>query len=144
VESCGERSVQKQSFRVFSDVMITCEPCTGYGTMEQCDKSPKTKRKFCPKRKHRLCGFQSPWTSHISLSYRFLFSFVRVVPHRFYLLPLYFSLLVLTKRHMLSLYFSLSLDFSLLQRIKRKLVGEEGRCRSYERQKTLVIIIDLV
>ena len=25
--------------------------------------------------------------------------------------------------------------FSLLQRIKRKLVGEEGRCRCYERQR---------
>ena len=27
-------------------------------------------------------------------------------------------------------------SFSLLQRIKRKLVGEEGRCRCYERQRT--------
>jgi hypothetical protein len=30
--------------------MITCEPCTGYGTVKQRDKSLKTKRKFCPKR----------------------------------------------------------------------------------------------
>ena len=28
--------------------------------------------------------------------------------------------------------------FSLLQRIKRKLVGEEGRCRCYERQRVQI------
>ena len=32
---------------------------------------------------HRLCGFQSPWTSHLGLSYRFLVSSVRVVSHHF-------------------------------------------------------------
>ena len=31
-------------------VMVTCEPWTRYGTVKQCDKPPKTKRKFCPKR----------------------------------------------------------------------------------------------
>ena len=30
--------------------MITCEPYTGYGTVKQRNKPPKTKRKFCPKR----------------------------------------------------------------------------------------------
>jgi hypothetical protein len=34
-------------------VMVTCEPCTGYGTVKQRDKPPKTKRKFCPKKKGR-------------------------------------------------------------------------------------------
>ncbi len=64
--------------------------------------------------KHRLGGFQSPWTFHLGLSYRFLVSFVRVVPPRFYLLPSYFFLCVLPKRHMLSVYFSLSLTRLLI------------------------------
>ena len=33
--------------------MVTCEPCTGYGTVKQRDKPPKTKRKFCPKSEGR-------------------------------------------------------------------------------------------
>ena len=32
-------------------------------------------------RKYRPCGFQSPWTTHLGLSYRFLVSSVRVVPY---------------------------------------------------------------
>ncbi len=44
--------------------------------------------------KHRVCGLQSPWTSHFGLSYRFLVSFVHVVPHRFKILPSYFFLRV--------------------------------------------------
>ena len=34
-------------------------------------------------RQNQLCGFQSSWTFHLGLSYRFLVSSVRVVPHRF-------------------------------------------------------------
>ena len=56
-------------------------------------------------RKHRLCRLQSPWTSHLGLSYRFLVSFVRVVPHRCKLLPSYFFLRVLPMWHMMSVYF---------------------------------------
>ena len=55
--------------------------------------------------KHRLCGLQSPLTSHLGLSYRFLVSFVRVVPHLFKVLPSYFFLRVLSKWHMMSVYF---------------------------------------
>ena len=62
--------------------------------------------------KYRLGGFQSPWTSHLGLSYRFLVSFVHVVPHRlFKLLPSYFFLRVLPKQNMMSVYFILSLVF---------------------------------
>ena len=56
-------------------------------------------------RKHRMCGFQSLWTFPLCLPYLFLVSFVHVVPHRFYLFPSYFFLCVLTKWHMLSVYF---------------------------------------
>ncbi len=65
-------------------------------------------------RKNRISGFQSPWTSHLGLSYHFLVSFVHVVPHRFYLLLSYFFLRLLPKWHILSLYFSLSLTFVLI------------------------------
>ena len=65
-------------------------------------------------RKCRLYGFQSLWTSHLSVSFRFLVSSVRVVPHRLYLLPSYLFLCVLSKRHMMSVYLSLSLAFVLI------------------------------
>ncbi len=63
---------------------------------------------------HLLYGFQSLWTSHLGLSYRFLVSSVRVAPHHLYLLPSYFFLRVLTKRYMLSVSFSLSLACVLI------------------------------
>ena len=53
----------------------------------------------------RSRGFQSPSTFPLGLPYRFLVSFVRVVPRRFWLLPSSFFLCVLTKWHMLSVYF---------------------------------------
>ena len=59
--------------------------------------------------KHQLYVFQFPWTSHLGPSCRFLVSSVRVVPHRFYLLPSYFFFRVLPKWHILSVYFSVSL-----------------------------------
>jgi hypothetical protein len=51
---------------------------------------------------------------HLGLSYNCLVSSVLVVPHRFYPLPSYFFLRNLPKWHILSVYFSVSLAFSLI------------------------------
>ncbi len=37
----------------FSGVMITCELARGMERLKQCDKPPKTKRKFCAKKRKR-------------------------------------------------------------------------------------------
>ena len=65
-------------------------------------------------RKNRICGFQSPLTFDLGLSYLYLVSSVHVTPHRFESLPSYFFLRVLSKWQMLSIYFRLSLVFCLI------------------------------
>ena len=80
----------------------------GYYLGEKISFHKKIEKKICGQFFFR--GIEIRIADHLGLSYRFLVALVRVVPQ----FPSYFFLRVLSKRHMLSSYFNLSLVFVLI------------------------------